>query len=100
MQSDGFRTVERPGIALSALQSLRVDFVLELGQVTETVTITSQAPQVDTRSTQIGMTVDDRRIKDLPLNGRKPSRPGAARAGRPKRQHDHPAFVRPADGCA
>lgn len=72
VQSEGFRTVERPGIALSALQSLRVDFVLELGQVTETVTITSQAPQVDTRSTQIGMTVDDRRIKDLPLNGRNP----------------------------
>ncbi len=72
VQSDGFRTTERPGIALSALQSLRVDFVLELGQVTETVTITSQAPQVDTRSTQIGMTVDDRRIKDLPLNGRNP----------------------------
>ena len=72
VQSEGFRTVERPGIALSALQSLRVDFVLELGQLTETVTITSQAPQVDTRSTQIGMTVDDRRIKDLPLNGRNP----------------------------
>jgi hypothetical protein len=70
VQADGFRTVESPGIALSALQSLRVDFVLELGQVTETVTVTSQAPQVDTRSTQIGMTVDDRRIKDLPLNGR------------------------------
>ncbi len=70
--SEGFRTAERPGIALSALQSLRVDFVLELGQVTETVTITSQAPQVDTRSTQIGMTVDDRRIRDLPLNGRNP----------------------------
>lgn len=72
VQSEGFRTAERPGIALSALQSLRVDFVLELGQITETVTITSQAPQVDTRSTQIGMTVDDRRIKDLPLNGRNP----------------------------
>ncbi len=72
VQAEGFRTVERPGIGLSALQSLRVDFVLELGQVTETVTITSQAPQVDTRSTQIGMTVDDRRIRDLPLNGRNP----------------------------
>ncbi len=72
VRSEGFRTAQRPGIALSALQSLRVDFVLELGQITETVTITSQAPQVDTRSTQIGMTVDDRRIKDLPLNGRNP----------------------------
>ncbi len=72
VRAEGFRAVERPGISLSTLQSLRVDFVLELGQVTETVTITSQAPQVDTRSTQIGMTVDDRRIKDLPLNGRNP----------------------------
>ncbi len=70
VQSEGFRTLERPNVGLSALQSLRVDFVLELGAVTETVTVTGQAPQVDTRSTQIGMTVDDRRIKDLPLNGR------------------------------
>ena len=31
VQSDGFRTLERPGISLSVLQSLRVDFVLELG---------------------------------------------------------------------
>ena len=52
------------------MQSLRVDFTLEIGEVTETVTVTSEAPQVDTRSSTIGMLVDDRRITDLPLNGR------------------------------
>jgi hypothetical protein len=66
----GFRAVERQGIVLSALQSLRVDFGLEVGEVTESVTVTAEAPQVDTRTATMGMLVDDRRIRDLPLNGR------------------------------
>ena len=70
VQLEGFRTTERPGLSLSAVQSLRVDFTLEIGALTETVTVTSEAPQVDTRSSTVGMLVDDRRINDLPLNGR------------------------------
>ena len=70
VQSEGFRTVERTGLILSAVQSLRVDITLEIGQITETVTVTGQAVQVDTRSTTVGTLVDDRRIQDLPLNGR------------------------------
>ncbi len=69
-QTEGFRTFERPGLTLSAVQSMRVDLELEIGQLTETVTVTGQAVQVDTRSTTIGTLVDDRRIQDLPLNGR------------------------------
>ena len=69
-QTEGFRTFERPGLTLSAVQSMRVDLELEIGQLTETVTVTGQATQVDTRSTTIGTLVDDRRIQDLPLNGR------------------------------
>ncbi|MEX2262666.1 MAG: carboxypeptidase regulatory-like domain-containing protein [Bryobacteraceae bacterium] len=66
----GFRTAERHEVALSALQNLRVDFSLEVGEATQTVTVTAETPQVDTRSAIHGMLVDDRRVRDLPLNGR------------------------------
>jgi len=66
----GFRTVERRGLTVSALQHLRVDFALEVGETSQTVEVRDQAPQVDTRSAVHGMLVDDRRVRDLPLNGR------------------------------
>ena len=55
---------------LTALQSLRVDFDLQVGQIAEKVTVTAETTQVDTRTAGIGMLVDDRRVRDLPLNGR------------------------------
>jgi hypothetical protein len=69
-RKDGFRTSEHDGVVLTALQSLRVDFTLEVGQVSERVTVTGEVTQVDTRNTDVGMLVDDRRVRDLPLNGR------------------------------
>src|SRR5262249_52156646 len=51
---------------------LSLDFQREVGEVSEAVTVTAQAPQVDTRSAMQGMLVDDRRVRDLPLNGRNP----------------------------
>jgi len=66
----GFRVIRRKGLQLQAVQSLRVDFSLAIGEVTETVEVTAAAPQVDTRSNTLGMVVDDRRVRDLPLNGR------------------------------
>jgi hypothetical protein len=66
----GFRTSERRDLALSALQNLRVDFALEVGEATQTVEVTAETPQVDTRSAIHGMLIDDRRVRDLPLNGR------------------------------
>jgi hypothetical protein len=66
----GFRTLEQTGVELSALQSLRADFRLAVGEIAESVTVSSEAPQVDTRSSMYGMLVDDRRVRDLPLNGR------------------------------
>lgn len=70
VKSQGFRSVERSNLELAAMQSLRVDVQLEIGEVTETVTVTDEAPQVDTRTVNQGMLVDDRRVRDLPLNGR------------------------------
>src|SRR5713226_2607546 len=55
----GFRTSERRDLALSALQHLRVDFSLEVGEAAQTVEVVGQTPQVDTRSAVHGMLLDD-----------------------------------------
>jgi hypothetical protein len=69
-QSAGFKLERRTGIELDVNQNARVDFALSVGQVNDVVEVTANAAQVDTRSVQLGGTVDTRRVQELPLNGR------------------------------
>ena len=68
--SEGFKRLTRDGITLDANQNARVNLQLEIGSVSDEVTVTAEAPLVNTRDVQIGGLVDDRRVTDLPLNGR------------------------------
>jgi hypothetical protein len=49
---------------------MRVNFTLELGTVTETATVTGVSPLVETTNATIGTVIENRRIVELPLNGR------------------------------
>ncbi len=69
-EKEGFKRFTRQGVAVSALRIVRVDVPLEIGAITQSVVITGEAPLVDTRTATVGTLVDDRRIVDLPLNGR------------------------------
>ncbi len=69
-EAPGFKSFRRQGVTLTTEQNVRVDARLELGNVTESVSVTSEAPLVDSRSSVIGTLIDSRRITDLPLNGR------------------------------
>mgnify|MGYP002153789003 CR=1 FL=1 len=66
----GFQPLVQPDLTLTVNQNLRADMQLKLGAVTEAVTVTGEAPLVDTRSPTLSGLVDDRRVVDLPLNGR------------------------------
>jgi hypothetical protein len=69
-EAQGFRSFKRAGIELLASQSLTVNIALEVGAVTETVTVAGAAVQVDTSTSTLSDVVDRARIIELPLNGR------------------------------
>jgi hypothetical protein len=66
----GFRTIRRTGIELSAYQNVTVNVALELGELSETVSVAGNAAPVDVTSATISEVVDHARIVELPLNGR------------------------------
>ncbi|MCI0717753.1 MAG: carboxypeptidase regulatory-like domain-containing protein, partial [Acidobacteria bacterium] len=66
----GFKTFVREGVVLDVNRNARVDIQLAIGEVTETVQVTGDAPLVDTHQVQMGALVDSRRIRELPLSGR------------------------------
>jgi len=69
-ETGGFRAVVRRGINLAVGQEAVMNFSLEVGQVAESVTITGEAPLVNTTTTSVSGLVNEREVKDLPLNGR------------------------------
>jgi hypothetical protein len=66
----GFQSSLRKGLLLQANENLTVNFVLELGNLAETITVAGVSPTVDTTSSAISEVVDSKRIVELPLNGR------------------------------
>jgi len=66
----GFQTQVRTGIELQVGQVARVDFMLSVGSVAEVIEVSGAAPLLDTESTSVGTVIDNRRIVELPLNGR------------------------------
>jgi len=70
----GFRPVQRTGVILQANQNLTVNVTLELGELSETVTVAGEAAQVDISSATIAEVVDHARIVELPIAGREVAR--------------------------
>jgi hypothetical protein len=69
-EAAGFHREVRSGVELTINENLRVDADLQVGAVETQVTVTGTAPLVDTVSPVLSGLIDDRRVVDLPLNGR------------------------------
>lgn len=65
-----FKTTVRTGITLVVGQDAVADLTLELGPVSESVTITDELPVVNTTTSPVYGLVGERQVKELPLNGR------------------------------
>lgn len=69
-EATGFKTVERGDVSVQVGANTRVDLKLAPGDQTTIVTVTGEAPAIDTTSATLGGTVSSDAIVQLPLNGR------------------------------
>ncbi len=74
VQKEGFRPLSRTGIVLQIDQVARIDFVLDVGAITEQVEVRGATPLLAQESSSLGQVVDNAKIVNVPLNGRSPLR--------------------------
>ena len=66
----GFKKNVRRDVNVDLNQVVTLNMVMQIGEARETVDVTSEAPLVDTSSTQLGAVMDERQVSQLPLNAR------------------------------
>lgn len=70
IQKDGFASIAKPGLELHIQDIITLNFSMQIGSVTQTVTVESGAPLIRTESGSVGTIVDRNFVERLPLNGR------------------------------
>jgi len=68
--ANGFKTYVQSGIILQVGSNVQVNVTLQVGSVTENIQVTAGANMVETRSNSVAQVIDERRVVELPLNGR------------------------------
>lgn len=68
IEAPGFRRLERTGIHLTIDQTARVDLLLELGGTTDAVSITAEAPLVNSENVAVNTRIDRKQVTELPIS--------------------------------
>src|SRR5271166_2959165 len=106
-EAKGFKAFERTGITLEVSSEVRVDLIMQPGEVTQTITINEDVPMVETTNAELGATLQSAIIADIPLNGRNfenllqlnpgvviyPGGSGMAQSANGQRPHDNVYMV-------
>lgn len=71
LQKDGFKPITRSGITLAVRQTASLDFTLQVGGVSERIEVTAETPLLETARTSVGNVIENRKITELPLVGRR-----------------------------
>ena len=66
-ESTGFKTTIRSGIVVPVGTRLEIDLKLELGNVTESISVVAEAPLLETTAMSAGRVIDNRSVSDLPI---------------------------------
>src|SRR5688572_20478101 len=66
----GFKKAIHKGVTLQVDQKAQVNLSLDVGQIADSVEVVVQTPLVDTGGSTLGAVIENRRVSDLPLNGR------------------------------
>lgn len=67
----GFRTYRREGLTLTTGATVALDIPLAVGLMTETVTVTGEAPLLSTRTSEISQLIESRAVESMPLGDRR-----------------------------
>jgi len=71
VESSGFRKEVRKDIVLDVQQTIRLDFTLQVGSISETMEVSGAPPLLETESASLGDVVTAETVEELPLNGRR-----------------------------
>jgi len=77
----GFKTAVRSNISLAISQVAGIDITMEVGQLTDSITVEANAAVLETQTASRSGVIDTKTIADLPLNARNPFMLGATQAG-------------------
>jgi hypothetical protein len=69
-EHSGFKTATSTSVTVQVQQSVRLDFTLEVGQITESVQVEAAADLLQSENATVGTVVDSKIITEAPLNGR------------------------------
>lgn len=72
VSAPGFKTAERKGVTLQTADIKQLDMTLEVGQVSETVTVSAEAPLIDTSAATAGTVIEQEAITEMPVMSRIP----------------------------
>ncbi|MCA1604376.1 MAG: carboxypeptidase-like regulatory domain-containing protein, partial [Acidobacteria bacterium] len=70
VEKSGFNKALRSGVTLQVNQFARIDITVQTGQVSEVVLVAQGAPLLETETSSRGSVIDQKKIVELPLNGR------------------------------
>ncbi len=71
-QVSGFKQFRREGMRVGTNERIALDIALEIGQTSESVTVSAESPLITTSSASVGQVITERQISNMPMNGRTP----------------------------
>ena len=96
-EAAGFKKYDRTGVQLGANERVSLDIEMVLGQITETVSVSAEAPILTTATASTGQVITTRQIENMPLSGRTPL--ALAQLAFGVTPTDDPRFTRPFDNA-
>ncbi|MDQ2899591.1 MAG: TonB-dependent receptor [Acidobacteriota bacterium] len=70
VEMSGFKTAQIPALAIAVNQKFTQNLTLDIGSVSENVTVTAEPPLLQQSSAELGTVIGETAVKELPLNGR------------------------------
>ena len=72
VEAQGFKKLQRPGVIVGTQETVSVDVRMEIGQISESVQVTTEVPLIENANASNGQVLDSQKMTDLPNLGRNP----------------------------